>query len=359
MTEDNEEIEYDEEEALNYALACQKQAEEKARSEGKSEKEVAEIGQMAFKQAQGRHALEFLKKIKERLDRLSNQNIARLLMLLIQSGLAVESEEELEFYILQMEHLSMQRLAGYFSTRQRFSKKNKLKFFLRMVSGKEFEALVSMATVLEKRITPDKNFKWKNNSFFKKIVQKLNKDLEQKRKNKKAEIKEQKNDTTDYFSALKDKMLSAGVKEGGNYWNSVVSSFNTSIDKAGFVKNWSANQDTVAAEKIAELRGTDNNSQTQEKPSDSRVEQQKESQEEVTKAQIKPDNNNSNVKKEEKDNSLKENEKQTAQAQQLISEEFSNARNQKKAAEAAKELNRSLTKDDVKVMKIKAVGGRN
>ena len=54
------------------------------------------IAQEKYNEVRKRHALEFLKKIEDRLSSLSNQAVADLLRILIALGLDIEDEEELE-----------------------------------------------------------------------------------------------------------------------------------------------------------------------------------------------------------------------------------------------------------------------
>ena len=105
--------EFDEDDYEDEAKAAALAAENLAELSGCLEAEIKKSGKIA----RGKHLLNFLEQIKEYLDEMNNQGIAKLLLLLIEQGLAIEDEEQLQTWLNFLEHLATQRLAEYFSIR--------------------------------------------------------------------------------------------------------------------------------------------------------------------------------------------------------------------------------------------------
>ncbi len=254
--------------------------------------EDAEIAALDKKEASRRHyALEFLKKLEKKLTELSNQEIANLLLALIANGLPIETEEELEFWIKKLERESLHRIAVYFIIRNEgLSKPGSLKMapnhkkkLLKNVkdfTSEDIEAFASMMTsvnrIFERREPANRTGEeykkfLERKKFFKRVEKLLKQDAQEKKKEErrrlKANDKEKPNDEPDYLNALKEKMSREGVEPEGKYWNSVISDFDKSENKARFVETWEKNEakqmaldypDNNKQEQIQKLRGIDN-----------------------------------------------------------------------------------------------------
>ena len=163
---DTEVEEFDEEECIEFALALQQKAENEVLQSGGSIAEAKRSGQNKYYEVCKRYTLEFIKKIEEKLDALSNQSIANLLRMLIALGLDIEDEEELEYWINRLTKESLNRVTMYFNERDNISlwrqliskpDSSKLLFNLTSYSIKDIKALQSIMKSLN--ILNDKNYK--------------------------------------------------------------------------------------------------------------------------------------------------------------------------------------------------------
>ena len=156
---DTEIEEYNEEEADNFAIALAQKVKLEFLNNGYTEAESQNHGQKKYEEVRRRHALEFLRKMEEKLDSLSNQTIAQLLRILIALGLDIEDEEELEYWINKLTHEALDRIALYFNQRDNISlwrqlttppKTQKFLYNLKNYSNKEIEALSVIIKSLKK-----------------------------------------------------------------------------------------------------------------------------------------------------------------------------------------------------------------
>lgn len=250
------------------------------------EQEVVSSAQQKSDEARRRYALEFLKKLEKKLSELSNQEIADILRALIASGLPIETEEELEYWIKRLERESLHRIAIYFVARNESADTRTAKYkkkFLKNIKDftvEDIEALASMMTsinrIIDRKAPKDKNSEeykrfLERKKFFKKVEQILQKDAKEKRLEKRIERRNnpraQQEERPDYLDLLKNKMLIEGVSQGGKYWDSVIEDFNHADNKGEFVNLWQKdevrqmaldNPDKNMQEQIQKLRGVDN-----------------------------------------------------------------------------------------------------
>lgn len=250
------------------------------------EQEVVSSAQQKSDEARRRYALEFLKKLEKKLSELSNQEIADILRALIASGLPIETEEELEYWIKRLERESLHRIAIYFVARNESADTRTAKYkkkFLKNIKDftvEDIEALASMMTsinrIIDRKAPKDKNSEeykrfWERKKFFKKVEQILQKDAKEKQLEKRRERRNnprvQQEEQPDYLDLLKNKMLREGVSQGGKYWDSVIEDFNHADNKGEFVNLWQKdevrqmaldNPDKNMQEQIQKLRGVDN-----------------------------------------------------------------------------------------------------
>lgn len=283
--------EYNQDEELEIAEIMRNKAEILADEQGLSYDEIKEKGQIAFDQARRQYALEFLKKLEKKLSELNNQEVAQILLALINSGFPIENEEELEYWINRLERESLQRVAMYFMVRNegslKIAPKHKKRFLknVKDFTADDIEAFASMMTsvnqIMEKKIPKDKNGdEYKKYlakaKFFKEVERILKKDTQEKQKEvkEKSQARKPKPENKDYLSKLKNKMSNQGVEEGGTYWNSVIGSYNVATDKAKFVEKWQKDESvTQTKAQIRELRGIDNLENRVKTPEKSRTNQ--------------------------------------------------------------------------------------
>ena len=253
---------------------------------GVDEKEAAFAAQQKSDEARRRYALEFLKKLEKKLSELSNQEIADILRALIASGLPIETEEELEYWIRRLERESMYRIAIYFVARNESADARTAKYkkkFLKNIkdfTAEDIEALVSMMTsinrIIDRKAPKDKNSEeykrfLERKKFFKKVEQVLLEDAKEKqlekRRARRNNPQAQQEEQPDYLDLLKSKMLREGVVQGGKYWDSVIEDFNHADNKGEFVSLWQKDEarqvaldspDKNMQEQIQKLRGVDN-----------------------------------------------------------------------------------------------------
>jgi len=214
------------------------------------EKETA--AKQNYHQTLQKRALRFLKEMETILENLSNQEIANLLKVLLANGLEIESEEELEYWIARLEQQANLRLSAY----------------LQMSTGKTLQAnrfsdytgmnslLQSIIKLHYRRRPPayDKeNYRqWKKLlSQYHKVDKIIKKDRALARLNKRNRDRKRQsssNTNSNTLDILESKMLSAGVRPNGEYWNEVISNYQISSDHMAFVENWSADQAKIDAE---------------------------------------------------------------------------------------------------------------
>ncbi|MBR6327317.1 MAG: hypothetical protein IKR60_00375 [Alphaproteobacteria bacterium] len=198
--------------------------------------------QKAYHHTLKTRALRFLKDIDQKLDSLSNQEIADLLRVLIAGGLNIETEEELEYYIALLERMAFQRLSNTLA--QMKSNENAPINDIKGLIG-----LVDALKILHLKRQP----KDKNSAAFKKW-QKMLQDFEKAKKQfKKLQAKSKQNQTGRRQTSKKEsnsnnddgphnelisKMTAAGVIPNGPYWNDVLASYENATDKIDFVSSW-------------------------------------------------------------------------------------------------------------------------
>ena len=279
----NEEFDLDTDVVI--ANILKSKAELSARKEDKSSAEIANIGTKTFNKSLRDKAIKFLKKIEEKLESLSNQEVAKLLLALIAMGLSIEDEEELEYWISMLEKEALRRVASYFASQEevnnsglaRFAK-HKTKFAKKAIefSQEDLDSLVSIMGSINK-IQQTKTPKDKDSveykkflekeKFFKKVEKLLKEERDKKAKENAQKQKTktkvtQKEDVNKLLGNLKTKMTLAGVEANGDYWAQTISDFKSSSNKTEFVSGWAhdGRQETKQSEKvdsnkIKELRG--------------------------------------------------------------------------------------------------------
>lgn len=297
---------YNQDDELDIAALIKYKEEKRLIKKGKSLETANEKSQVEYDKARKNHALEFLKTLEKKLEELSNQDIANILSALLASGLVIEDEEELEYWIKLLEQIALSRVFSYMEMRDEITNTGlltkiplyKKRFAAKSnpYSSKELKSLDSMVNsieiILQKRILEtkgtdeqkkflerEKNIKTaktaiKQDLKEKKLVEEKEK-LRQKKlgKNNNKTKKEDTNEQ-DYLNQLKEKMIGANVEVNGAYWNSVISDFDASINKPEFVKSWKSDSSQIKESvKIKELRGIENSDtiiEKEQKMSDSR-----------------------------------------------------------------------------------------
>lgn len=262
----------------------------RALDQGLSLEEAQQKAQKKQDEARRNYALNFLKRIEKKLNELSNQEIANILRALIASGLPIESEEELEYWINQLERESLHRIAFYFYKRNKNLKKGSIFAMSDNVRAKvmknveaytstDIEAMASMMTsvnkIFYKKMPKDKRGAayekfLEREKFFKKVEAMLQQDardkkaFEKERRNHRINSRQEDSNEPNYLEKMKEKMRSEKVIEGGEYWNSVIEDFNTAQDKKDFVDLWQKDNlkelaldypEKEVQEKINKLRG--------------------------------------------------------------------------------------------------------
>lgn len=254
-----------------------------AHGEGLNDEDARKYAQQKSNEARRKHALLFLNKLEKKLSELSNQEVADLLRALIASGLPIETEEELEFWIRKLERESLHRIAVYFVLRNdnnAKSSRHKRKFQKNFedFTADDIAALASMMTSINqiflRKAPKDKNSEeykrfLERKKFFKRVEKILQQDAQKRKKEEKQlqNIPRNKREEVDYLSLLKEKMLREDVLRGGKYWNAVIDDFSVAPDKAEFVSLWQKDEmrqlaldfpDKNMQEQIQKLRGIDN-----------------------------------------------------------------------------------------------------
>lgn len=259
---------YDEE--LNIAKAV---AQKSFETDGLPMEEALKKRHNIYHQTLQNRAVRFLQEMDQKLDSLQNQEIANLLKSLLASGLNIENEEELEYWITLLTNLAMARLSQFLSNQsvQNPSQQADIKNLLQSV----------IMVYQHRRPSPDnvqQYAQWQtsleNMKKFEKILQKgIDRQKSPHQPQRKNSNKNRNNSQESYRNSLQSKMSSAGVPSGGEYWNEVMSSFEASMDVASFVENWSADNARIDAEKnsktseydkLSELRGLSGSDKKQE-----------------------------------------------------------------------------------------------
>ena len=289
MKNDNET--YDVAEEQEIAAIVYNKEEYAAMGRGDGVLEVSLSAQAKSDEARRKYAISFLEKLERKLSELSNQEIANLLRALIASGLPVETEEELEFWLKKLERESLHRIAVYFIARNEgldkpgslkmpSNHKKKLLKNIKDFTSEDIEAFAVMMTsvnkIFEKREPANKNGEeykkfLERKKFFKRVEKLLKQDVQEKKKEERqlqqARQNKRNEEKPDYLGLLKDKMLREGVVQGGNYWGSVIDDFNHAENKGEFVSLWQKDEMRQMAldypgkelqEQIQKLRGIEN-----------------------------------------------------------------------------------------------------
>lgn len=289
MGNDNEVYDVTEEQEI--ATIIYNKEEYAAMCRGDSALEISISAQMRSDEARRKYAISFLEKLERKLSELSNQEIANLLRALIASGLPVETEEELEFWLKKLERESLHRIAVYFIARNEGvdkpgslkmppNHKKKLLKNIKDFTLEDIEAFAAMMTsvnkILERREPKNKSGEeykkfLERKKFFKRVEKLLKQDALEKKKEERqlqqARHNKRNEEKPDYLGVLKDKMLRDGVAQGGNYWGSVIDDFNHAENKGEFVSLWQKDEARQMAldypgkelqEQIQKLRGIEN-----------------------------------------------------------------------------------------------------
>lgn len=293
-------------EGLQQAMA---QALEDAELFGASEQEKENIKKHISKT----YLYNFLEQIRELLDKLTNQSIALLLLMLIELGMEFENEEELLYWLNVLERKALDRLQPYILPGATISAKKTDK------SG-----LLALLFVLQKK-----------NPNQAKIYKQIEKKIVQQQKSTKS--------SDNSLAILQDKMSAAGVEQGGRYWNQVMGEYTMAMDKNGFVSHWSPNVSDI--QQINELRGIDDDI-TQRKLQN-QIKQQIEQEQKLQK------------QRDWENDKVKQREFVRAKNKELIEKEFSNAKNRKAVTKAVEKKGKQLNEKEIKKIKVKMIGSKS
>ena len=354
--------EYDETESIPLAEALQKKAEKDASDSGLPLAEVKKQGINKYNEVRRKHAIEFLDKLQQDLETLSNQTIANLLKALIALGLSIEDEEELEYWLNMLTREVLLRLNEYFNQRSTLSLWKQVNSKakpenLDLLTSNDISALYDMVDSLKKiNLAKTQNETGKNriDKFLGKMQDTLNNDLKLQKDKQRQSSKRKKNQNSQEDNALdilKNKMTAEGIESGGRYWTEVIADFEMATDKNGFARNWvvdNARRNECDIQKINELRGIEAKKQRETEQQELNVAKERE----LSRQQ---DENQKRLKQEkERQDNIKNNNKDK------IEKEFQNSANRKAAEKYAdkkqKKTGKSLDDKDIKMMKIKAAG---
>lgn len=293
-----------EEEAKEAALA----AENLAELSGYSKAEIKKAGKIA----RGKHLLKFLEQIKQYLGEMNNQGIAKLLLLLIEQGLSIEDEEQLQAWLNFLEHLATQRLAEYFAIRNGQKLIDK-PLDIRMSAGE-----------LAKNL---KNYSLKDIKGLAAIAEVLS------------------------FWAE-----SCGSFKDSRFWSNLQKIIDKDIvfRKQSFVEDLSA--DIANTEDIQELnRKQKENEQLSKQQEEVQKQRQKEQEQELQR-QLQNQKDKENKRLQQIELIRKKNKERINQA-------FSNRKNRKVASQIAEKVaekkGKELSEEDIKKIKIKIISGRD
>ena len=300
--------EFDEDDYEDEAKAAALAAEGLAELSGYLEAEIKEAGKIA----RGKHLLSFLEQIKECLDEMNNQGIAKLLLLLIEHGLSIEDEEQLQTWLNFLEHLATQRLAEYFSIRNGQKLIDK-PLDIRMSAGE-----------LAKNL---KNYSLKDIKGLAGIAEVLS------------------------FWAE-----SCGSFKDSRFWSNLQKIIDKDIvfRKQSFVEDLSA--DIANTEDIQELnRKQKENEQLSKQQEEVQKQRQKEQEQELQR-QLQNQKDKENKRLQQIELIRKKNKERINQA-------FSNRKNRKVATKIAEKVaekkGKELSEEDIKKIKIKIISGRD
>ncbi len=357
-----ETAEYNESESTPLAEQLQKNAEKEALDSGLPFIEAKKKGLSKYNEVKRQHAIEFLNKIQQQLDTLSNQTIANLLKALIALGLSIDDEEELEYWLNMLTREVLLRLNDYFNQRSTLSlwkqinsqiTPEKSNFF----AASDISALSDIVKSLKRvNMAKRKSMVGKNriDKFLGKMQDTLNNDLKLQKDKQRQSSKRKKNQNSQEDNALdilKNKMTAEGIESGGRYWTEVIADFEMATDKNGFARNWgvdNARRNECDIQKINELRGIEAKKQRKTEQQELNVAKERE----LSRQQ---DENQKRLKQEkERQDNIKNNNKDK------IEKEFQNSANRKAAEKYAeqkqKKTGKPLDDKDIKMMKIKAIG---
>lgn len=253
-------LEFDDLESVEQAIVAKDNAIADALKSGKNESEIALQGKLAYSKSRRQSAIDFCKKFEDKLNKLSDQSLAALLRALVAMGLNIEDDEEFEYWYNFLESLSRQRVMMYFIDRNGLDNKGRLQ--RKPKSGNEIllstqnysiRDMVGLSSLVSEmiRIHSRKNKSDDKRMLLLKGIKKyIDNDLKLKQRAQRNKIKPRTNKSTnkpqnrsqrqiDWLTSLKNKMIEAGVKSDGGYWNHVISEYEMSAEKAKFVRDWS------------------------------------------------------------------------------------------------------------------------
>ena len=301
--------EFDEEDYEVDANAAVLAAENLAELSGCSKAEIKKAG----KTARGKHLLTFLEQIKQYLGEMNNQGIAKLLLLLIEQGLAIEDEEQLQAWLNFLEHLATQRLAEYFAIRN---------------GQKLIDKPVDIRLTPEELVTNLKNYSPKDIKGLGGIA-----------------------------AVLSFWAESCGSFKDSRFWSNLQKIIDKDIvfREQSFVDDLSV--DIANAEDIQELnrKQKENEQFSKQQEEAQKQRQQEQAQEQERQRQLQNQKDKENKRLQQMELIRKKNKERINQA-------FSNRKNRKvvtKIAEkVAEKKGRELSEEDIKKIKIKIISGR-
>ncbi len=273
-------------EAEEIARAFEIKTIEFAISSGANKQEAEKKGEQEYLKKKQQKAIEFLKKVEERLAELSNQDVANLLLSLLAMGLNIDDDEELEYWLKKLELEGLTRIMQYFQTRN--SSENKVDFVSKFTPKelREYEKISSAIEVAFYR----KKEQYQNEGEFlekQKALQKINKIINKDIKFQEKLIQRSKNsqkqneDEPDWSAEMLKKLDENGVERGSKYHNEVMTGFNISKNKGEYVFKWECNTQKRDLDKIKELMGVKNNANQNEREIENK-ERQNQNQKTIT-----------------------------------------------------------------------------
>ena len=301
--------EFDEEDYEDGAKEAARAAENLAELSGYSKAEIKEAGKIA----RGKHLLSFLEQIKQYLGEMNNQGIAKLLLLLIEQGLSIEDEEQLQAWLNFLEHLATQRLAEYFAIH----------------NGQKL-----IDKPLDIRLAPEdlaKNLK----SYSLKDIKGIG-------------------SLTEVLAFWAE---TCGSFKDSRFWNNLQKIIDKDIvfRKQSFVEDLSA--DIANTEDIQELNRKQKESEQLSKQQEEVQKQRQKEQEQEQELQRQLQN-----QKDKENKAIQEKELIRKKNKERINQAFSNRKNRKFASQIADKVaekkGRELSEEDIKKIKIKIIPGR-
>ena len=296
----------------------------------------------AYTNTMTKRAVRYLKEIEQKIDLLSNQEVADLLKVLIAGGLVIETEEELEYWIALLEQIALKRVFNAMALLANDENAS-------ITDAKGLIAVFQSIQALHMRRQPKNRNSEEFNAWQKmqKNLQRAGKILKQRsqksknqaglRRRKSGSKKESNSNDDSTKDRLIGKMIDAGVPPYGPYWNDVLASFEAATDKADFVNSW-----VVDEKRRDEETGNKKEQNKKEKPKNEKEDK-------------KPEKSDQQIIEELRMGRQQQNEEK-------INKEFQNPSNVKAAKDVAnKKLDRTgeaLTSKDIAEIKIKMIGGR-